>query len=366
MNIKKTITWLSILFVIVGIFTTGGLFKFIDLIIVRPIVNILFILFNFIGDFGLSIIIFTILVKFLTWPLLKKQLHHAKLMRKLQPELAKIKKQCNGNRQLESLRVMDLYKRHNAKPFASIFIILIQFPIFIAIFSAIHVIANPLPHDNISSRAYNFVSYNGSIIQSIKEKQITYLQDLQNTELSPEEKSTYDFQPQLFGTINLEAKASDILTHRQSWSAVFILICAVLAALIQYFIARQQIPSHHSGKKKSFREIIKSASDGKEIEQSEINNIATGQMAKIMPIMMFFIVFNLHGALAFYYLLTNFITFIQQHFIFKNTREEMDNIADKAILKELKNIQEAEVITNKKTKTKITHISAKELKKKRK
>lgn len=366
MSVKKIITWFSFIIVIIGSFMTGGLFNFIDFIMVRPIVNILFIIFNLVGDFGLAIIIFTILVKILSIPLIKKQLHQTKLMKKLQPELAEIKKNCKGNRQLESIQTLDLYKRYNVKPFASILTLLIQFPIFIALFSAIKVVATPTPNDYLEKRAYNIVSYEGSITKNLKEKQSHYLKDLTNSEIPVTEKTSYDFHPQLFGVINLEAKASDILNPSKiSWSAIFMLICALLAAGSQYLITRQQLPSNQSNKKKSFRELIKNASDGKDVDQSEINNLATGQMAKMMPIMMFMIMFSIHGALAFYYFLSNIITFIQQKVILNRAEDNMDNLADKAILKELKNIKEAKVIENKKTGTKITRISAKDNKKKR-
>ena len=54
-----------------------------------------------------------------------------------------------------------------------------------------------------------------------------------------------------------------------------------------------------------------------------------------------------------------------QKVIFRKTVREIDDMTDKAVLKELRNIQEAEVVENKKTGTKITRISAKDTKKKR-
>jgi len=88
------------------------MFEFIDFLIVRPIVNLLFVVYNFVGDFGLAIIIFTIIVKFAMWPLIKKQLHQTRLMRKIQPELAEIKKNCKGNRQLEQLQPLSHQRPH--------------------------------------------------------------------------------------------------------------------------------------------------------------------------------------------------------------------------------------------------------------
>jgi len=366
MSVKKYITWGLIIAFVAGSIAVGGPFNLIDIILVRPIVNILFIIFNLVKDFGLAIIIFTILVKLLMWPLTKKQLNQTKLMRKIQPELTQIRKNCNGNKQLESLQTMDLYKRYNIKPFASIATLLIQLPIFVAIFSAIRVIATPLPVDNLMNRAYDIVAYEGSEIKMLEEKQQVYLSDLQNTEKPIEEKAEYDFHPELFGVINLSAKASDVISPAKfSWSAMFMLLISIAAAFSQYWVTKQQMPSGESVKKKKFRELLKEAKDGKEIQDSEISGMATGQMGKMMPIMMFIIMINLHGALAFYYFLSNMITILQQKLIYSKAREEMDDATDKAVLKELKKIQEAKVVENKKTGTKITRISAKDNKKKR-
>ncbi|MBQ3263536.1 YidC/Oxa1 family membrane protein insertase [Candidatus Saccharibacteria bacterium] len=287
---------------------------------------------------------------------------------------------------------MDLYKRYNVKPFASILTLLIQLPIFIAIFSAIRVIATPMPQDNLMNRAYDFVAYEGSEIRGLGEKQEAYLADLTNENIPAEEKVEYDFHPQLFGVIDLTARASDVINPaRFSWSAVFMMVMAVGASLAQYFATKQQMPSGKSEKKKKFRELLRDAKSGKEVDDSEISGIATGQMSKMMPIMMFVIMINLHGALAFYYFLSNIMTIIIQKVIYARTRDEMDDATDKAILKELKKakkgniaknarkIREAEVVLekskskakaarveeNKKTGTKITRISASDSKKKR-
>ncbi|MBQ6409934.1 YidC/Oxa1 family membrane protein insertase [Candidatus Saccharibacteria bacterium] len=377
-SVKKYVILTLLVAFIAGSIATGGPFDLIDLIIVRPIVNIQFMIFNLVHDFGLAIIILAILVKLFMWPLTKRQLVQTRLMQKIQPELTKIRKNCNGNKQLESLQTMDLYKRYNVKPFASILVLLIQLPIFIAVFSAIRVIATPLPQDNLTNRAYDFVAYEGSEIASLEQKQIDYLEDLANNDIPAEEKRKYDFDPKLFNSIDLTAKASDVINpSRFSWSAVFMLVISIAAALAQYFVAKQQTSSGKSEKKKKFREILKEAKDGKEVDDSEISGLATGQMSKMMPIMMFIIMFNLHGALAFYYFLSNIFTILQQKLIFNKVRDEMDDNTDKAILKELKKsekgkniakgakIREAEVVENKKTGTKITRISAKDNKKKR-
>ena len=376
LSVRKIIIWTLVGLFILGSILAGGPFNFIDIIIVRPIVNIQFMIFNLVHDFGIAIIIFAVLVKICMWPLSKKQLKQTRLMRKIQPELTQIRKNCKGNKQLESLQTMDLYKRYNVKPFASIATLLIQLPIFIAIFSAIRVIATPLPQDNLSNRVYEIVAYEGSEIRTLEEKQAVYLADLTNENIPAEEKAEYDFHPDLFGVIDLTARASDVISpSRFSWSAVFMLVIAICAALAQYFATKMQMPSGKSEKKKSFRELLKAAKEGKEIDESDISGMSTAQMGKMMPIMMFVIMINLHGALAFYYFLSNILTILQQKLILNKVRDDMDDNTDKAILKELKNtesgrkmrgnIKEAEVVENKKSGTKITRISAKDIKKKR-
>ena len=364
-SVKKYVYWGLFIIFVIGSIATGGPFNFIDMIIVRPIVNILFVIFNLVHDFGLAIIILTVIVKLCMWPIMKRQLNQSKLIRKLQPELTQIKKNCKGNKQLESLQTMDLYKRYNVKPFSSILTLLIQLPIFIAIFSAIRVVATPLPQDNLMNRAYDIVAYEGSEIKAIEEKQQVYLADLTNAEIAAEDKAEYDFHPQLFGVINLDVKASDVMMGNFSWSALFILFCTIAASVIQYWATKQQMPSGKSEKKKKFRDLINEAKEGKEIDESEITTMATGSMAWMMPLMMFIIMFNLNGALAFYYFLSNIITVTQQRIVLRKVDDEIDTVTDKAVLKELRGIKEAEVVENKKTGTKITRISAKESKKKR-
>ncbi len=337
------------------------MFWLIDTIIVRPIVNILFLIYNLVGDFGLAIIIFTIIVKLCMWPLVKKQLHQTRLMRKIQPELAEIKKNCKGNRQMESLQMMDLYKRHNIKPASSIITLLIQLPIFIALFAGISAIANPRPSGNTCGYT-NVANCAYAPVRSLE--RIDEVATIQETYLADPELG-YDFHPTLFGVVHLDTRASNILSGDLSASTLIVLLFTILSALMQYLLARQQMPSNKS-QGRSFKEMMKQAKEGKEPDQADLNAMASRQMSTMMPLMMFVIMFSLPGALVFYYLLSNMITFVQQKIVLNRSEEEMEERADKVVLKELRNIQEAEVVKNKKSKENITRISAKPNKKRRK
>lgn len=344
------------------------MFELIDLVIVRPIVNILLVIYNYVGDFGLAIILFTIIVKFLMWPLAKRQLHQTKLMRKIQPELAEIKKNCKGNRQLESLQMMDLYKRYNIKPFRSVLTLIIQLPIYFSLFMSINAMVRPqmttgntCGNTNVSHCAYAPVRYLDRV-EEIINKQNDYFAQVEAKQKDAEAPDpSYDFAPKLFGLVDLNARAGF-----NSISAIIVMIFALFAAFGQWYMARQQMPSDKSKKSRSFRQIMKEAADGKEPDQSELNNMVSGQMSFMMPLMMFMIMVNLPGAIVFYYLLSNLFTIVQQKAILHRAFDDMDNQADKKILKELREVEkipEAEIIENKKTGTRITRISAKDAKK---
>lgn len=320
------------------------MFDLIDMLIVRPIVNIFFAIYSLVGDFGIAIILFVIVVKIFMWPLMKRQLHQTRIMKEIQPELAEIKKNCKGNRQLESLQMMDLYKRKNVKPFRSFLTILIQLPLFISLFTAINVVARPRENYNVDHSAYSFIKPLRNVSDIIP-KQTKYLEEVKAyNEKKDEEKGdapVYEFEPKLFGLVDLSVTAGFT-----SVSSVIILIFALASAATQFIMSRQQDPTRggKNGKKRSVRQILKDAAKGKEASQEDINAAAQGQMTFMMPMMMLLIMISLPGALVFYYLLNNIITVFLQKIILNRNYTEMEAAADKRILKELKDAKEAVVV----------------------
>ncbi len=325
------------------------------MIIVRPITNILFLIYGLVGDFGVAIILFTVLVKICLWPLVKRQLHQTRLMRKIQPELAEIKKNCNGNRQLESLQMMDLYKRNNIKPFRSMLTLILQIPIFIALYTAVRVMVLPTATDNLSIRAYAPVAQMERVdeVINLQESYLNYtktVNEIKSSDLSDEEKNakiselpevSYDFHPKLFNVVDLDVKAGF-----GSVSTFVVMIFALASAFAQYWISRQQLPSKKK-KGKTFRQIMAEAADGKEPDQADLNQIVSGQMSYTMPIMMLLLMINLPGALVFYYLISNLMTGVQQKYILSKNEEEMEITADRKLIRDLKKIEEAEVVNDK-------------------
>src|SRR3989344_1224924 len=117
-----------------------------DTLIIQPIFNLLVLIYALLPghNFGLAIIIFTIIIRLLMWPLIKKQLHQAKAMREMQPEIKRIKAASKGDRQKESVMLMELYKERQISPFGSIGVLIVQLIILIGLYQGLHkVIVDP-------------------------------------------------------------------------------------------------------------------------------------------------------------------------------------------------------------------------------
>lgn len=309
-----------------------------ETLIVQPIFNLLMGLYSIIpgADFGVALIIFTILVRFALWPLVVRQLHQVKQMRKLQPKLAAIKKATKGNKQAESMQMLELYKEHDVKPFRSILTLLIQLPIFIALYQVIQIFT--LHRDQLDKFTYGFLKN----VEPIKEL-IAH----------PE-----NFHEKLLGVIDLTAHA----IGGPGGFNIFLILLAILAAGSQYFISRQTNPNTST---KRFRDVMAEAAEGKPADQSELNAVMMSKMTKILPFFMLFIMLGLPGALALYYATSNLFAAVQQHYILKRDAKEMDEIASEVIPKKsgkkatakarAKDAREATV-----TKTTVTRITAKD------
>ncbi len=110
-------------------------------------------------DAGLAIVIFTIIVKLILFPLSKKAVATQLKMKKVEPELAALKEQYKDDKQLHAKKTMELYKTNGINPFAGIILILIQLPIIIALY---RIFLTGFPHIN-AEFLYSFVHIPGHV-----------------------------------------------------------------------------------------------------------------------------------------------------------------------------------------------------------
>ena len=85
-------------------------------------------------DVGIVVILFTFLVKLLLFPISKKSVQTQIKVRAIEPQVAKIKKQYQDNKQKQAEETMKLYKDNNINPFSGILLAFIQLPIIFALF----------------------------------------------------------------------------------------------------------------------------------------------------------------------------------------------------------------------------------------
>ncbi|MDP7240625.1 MAG: YidC/Oxa1 family membrane protein insertase, partial [Dehalococcoidia bacterium] len=103
-----------------------------------PILNMLILLYSVLfHNFGLTIIAFTILIRLITFPMTVKQLKATKAMSALQPKLRELQKKHGKNRETMAQGQMRLYKEAGVSPMGCVMPMLIQFPIWIALYRAI-------------------------------------------------------------------------------------------------------------------------------------------------------------------------------------------------------------------------------------
>lgn len=132
-----------------------------DALLITPFINVLLLVYNSIGrNFGLAIILFTVLIKLITYPLTAKQIKSSKAMQELQTDeewLAIQKKYKNDKDNLAKAQ-MDMYKKKGISPFASCLPTLIQLPIIIGLYqSIIQTMGNaPLQILNLVTRIYEW------------------------------------------------------------------------------------------------------------------------------------------------------------------------------------------------------------------
>jgi YidC/Oxa1 family membrane protein insertase len=238
-----------------------------DTYLVQPLFNLLAGIYGVLPlhDLGLAIIIMTILVRLALWPLINKQLHSQKAIQELQPEMARIKKEAKGDKQLESKLVMELYKEKEISPLASMWPLLIQLPIFIALFVVLKDIVKP---GEIAHLVYEPLRHLGILADIIAGKV----------------KLDLNF----IGFINL-ANPSPVL--------------AVMAGVAQFFQTKQIQPKQQAN-------------------DSQAKTMAT--MTYLFPAVTFFIGLSLPAALALYWTVTSLLAIFQQYLVLQRDVREVE------------------------------------------
>lgn len=126
----------------------------------QPITNVLVAIYNGLqyldmpAAFGFSIIVLTVLIRFLIYPLMSSQLKHSKKMQDLAPETARIKELHKGDMKKQQEATMALYKEHGFNPAAGCLPVLVQLPILIGLYGALQKAVSVKSVDEINKLVY--------------------------------------------------------------------------------------------------------------------------------------------------------------------------------------------------------------------
>ncbi len=236
---------------------------FFEIIFYQPILNLLIWVYNVLPghDIGWAIIILTLIVKAILYPLSKKSLEAQKALQNLQPKLEELKKTYANDKEGMSRAMMELYKKEKVNPLSSCLPLLIQLPFFWAIFRVFR--------DELSGKAiglvYSFIHNPGAI------------------------------NPIAFGFLDF-SKPNIVL--------------AVLAGLSQ-FVQAKMMPMRPMSK-------VPGAKD--ENMMAAMNK----QMMYFMPAVTIFICLSLPSGLAFYWFVSTLLMILQQWWMFRDTKKTND------------------------------------------
>ncbi len=227
----------------------------------QPIYNaLLFIISNItFGDVGFAIILITLIVKFVLYPLTKKSIRSQILMKKMEPELKLIKKNF-PNKEEQAKQTFDLYKKNGTNPFSGCIVVLIQLPVIIALYYVI----------------YKGLSVDTNVVYSFIHK--------------PE-----IFHTKFLGLIEINSKS---------------IVLAVLAGITQF------IQGYLASPVKPKVEIVTEAEiKEKKSFQEELSGSMQTNIKYVLPVFIAVIAWQISAAIALYFVTSNIFTIIQEWYI---------------------------------------------------
>ena len=245
----------------------------------HPLINIIVAIYqglNFVHipfALGFSIIVLTIIIRLILYPLTASQLKATKKMQELNPHLSKLKEKHKGDAKMLQQETMRLYKEHGVNPAAGCLPLLIQLPLIWALYGVLQ----------------DVVKYNISAINKV-----LYSDSLRLTK-------TWDLT--FFG-LPLAQNPS----HLYATMGPVILLVPVLTGVFQFIQSKMMMPSAPASAEKKLVEVKK---DGK--GSDDFSSAMQTQMTYLMPVMIGFFSYNFPIGLSLYWNTFTIFGIIQQY-----------------------------------------------------
>lgn len=275
-------------------------------------------------NYGLAIIIFSVLVKIVMLPISIRQQKTMKKNEKIQKELKILQIKHKGNPERLNQETMELYKRENVNPFGGCFTIIIQFILLISMF---YLVKSPLTYmqkiDNnvIENEIVEIKKVNGedSISQGYPEMSvIKYL------------KQNNDTENQMY--INMDFLGLDLSKVPQEnfgdWKVFVIPVLYVISSILSIKMTTNMTNKKKEEKEKNKEEKALLTEENKaEMDQEEMTAQMNKSMSLMMPILSVSVSLIAPLGLALYWLINNIIMMIERLMLNKLfSKEEEENV----------------------------------------
>jgi len=106
-------------------------------VMAKPTLYLLNFLHGYVGNYGLAIILVTVLIKLLFWPVSQKGMKSMKTMQKLQPKMAKLREKYKDDKQMQQQEMIKLYQTYKVNPVGGCLPMVIQIPVFFALYKVL-------------------------------------------------------------------------------------------------------------------------------------------------------------------------------------------------------------------------------------
>jgi YidC/Oxa1 family membrane protein insertase len=240
------------------------------ILLYQPLMNVLVFLYETIPgkDFGLAVIVTTILIRLALFPLSAKGVRAQRAINEIQPEIKEIQRKYKEDKEKQTKEILAVYKKAKISPFSSFSPILVQLPVLIALYRVFWDVQGT----NFSKFLYSFISFPGEINS-------------------------------LF--LGIDISKSGLIESNGSSSFLLGNMIIIIAAGIAQFFQMKMITNRQKKEKK------------KKDPSSEMAENMQKKMIYFFPFFTIFILLRLPSVIGLYWLTSTLFSIIQQHFILK-------------------------------------------------
>lgn len=133
--------------------------------LITLITNLLTMLYNFTHNYGVAIILLTIFIRLLLYPLMQKQMVSMREMQKIQPLMKEVQEKYKNDKERLNKELMALYKEHKVNPMSGCLPLLIQMPILILLFQTLRVFKYHIPNTEIINGGFLWIANQVEILK---------------------------------------------------------------------------------------------------------------------------------------------------------------------------------------------------------